>query len=120
MLLSEYQLYARRTENAALSDEQKLLDAAAGLAEEAGEVLGIVRKHLFQGRALDRGAVTEELGDVLWCVATLASALGLSLDDVAEGNVEKLRRRHPDGLLAAPAEGRTTPPAQGPPRAENG
>ena len=104
MLFSDYQRSARRTENSALSDEQKMLDAAAGLAEEAGEVLGAFRKHAFQGRALDRGAVVEELGDVLWCIATLASGLGLSLDDVAAANVEKLRRRHPEGLFAPPSD----------------
>ena len=104
MNLSDYQSAARRTENAALSDGQKLLDAAAGLAEEAGEVLGAVRKHLFQGRTLDREGVAEELGDVLWCIATLASGLGLSLDDVAAANVEKLRRRHPHGLSAPPID----------------
>ena len=103
MRLSDYQSAARRTENAALTHEQKLLDAAAGLAEEAGEVLGVVRKHLFQRRTLDRAAVAEELGDVLWCVATVASQLGLSLDEVAAANVEKLQRRHPHGL-ATPAQ----------------
>ncbi|MFL5576905.1 MAG: nucleoside triphosphate pyrophosphohydrolase family protein [Gemmatimonadaceae bacterium] len=98
MHLSEYQTAALRTANPSLDADERLLDAAAGLAEEAGEVLGVVRKHLFQRRPLDRAALAEELGDALWCLATVASTLGLSLDDVATTNVEKLRRRHPDGL----------------------
>ena len=98
MHLSDYQAAALRTANPALDADQRLLDAAAGLAEEAGEVLGVVRKHLFQRRPLDRGAVAEELGDALWCLAAVASSLGLSLDQVAEANVEKLRRRHPEGF----------------------
>jgi NTP pyrophosphatase (non-canonical NTP hydrolase) len=86
---------ARRTINRTLTEDQRLLDATAGLAEEAGEVLSHVRKHLFQGRSLDREAVTLELGDALWCLAIAADTLGVSLTDVARRNVEKLRSRHP-------------------------
>jgi len=93
--LSEYQAEARRTINQGLTDDQRLLDAAAGLAEEAGEVLAHVRKHLLQGRPLDRDSLTLELGDALWCVAITADTLGISLEAVARRNVEKLRTRHP-------------------------
>ena len=86
---------ARRTIRRELTEEQRLLDAAAGLAEEAGEVLAHVRKHLLQGRPLDRDALALELGDALWCVAITADTLGISLEDVARRNVEKLRARHP-------------------------
>jgi NTP pyrophosphatase (non-canonical NTP hydrolase) len=103
MHLSDYQSSALRTLNRALSREEQIVDAAAGLAEEAGEVLGVVRKHRYQGRPLDREAVVEELGDVLWCLAALAAGLGVTLEEAAESNLAKLRRRHPEGLSAPPA-----------------
>ena len=93
--LVEYQRAAARTMNAALSPDERLIDAAAGLAEEAGEVLGMVRKHLYRQRPLDSAALTEELGDALWCIAAVASANGLSLEAIATANIEKLRRRYP-------------------------
>jgi NTP pyrophosphatase (non-canonical NTP hydrolase) len=93
--LAEYQSEARRTIRRELTEEQRLLDAAAGLAEEAGEVLAHVRKHLLQGRQLDRDALALELGDALWCVAITADTLGISLQEVARRNVDKLRARHP-------------------------
>lgn len=93
--LAGYQSEARRTINLTLTEDQRLLDASAGLAEEAGEVLSHVRKHVLQGRPLDREAVTLELGDALWCLAITADTLGVSLADVARRNVEKLRSRHP-------------------------
>jgi NTP pyrophosphatase (non-canonical NTP hydrolase) len=99
-LLDEYQEAAARTINLALTHEQRLLDAAAGLAEEAGEVLGHVRKHVMQGRTLDRDAVTKELGDALWCLAIAARTLDIPLSEVASVNLEKLRKRHPDGFSA--------------------
>ncbi len=95
-----YQALARRTLNPGLDANARLLDAAAGLSEEAGEVLGTVRKHLFQQRALDREAITRELGDALWCLSAVAASLGISLGDVAHNNLEKLRRRYPEGFTA--------------------
>lgn len=95
-----YQTLATRTTNPALDADGRLLDAAAGLAEEAGEVLGAVRKHLFQQRPLDRAALTRELGDVLWCLSAVATSIGVSLGDVAHTNLDKLRVRYPGGFSA--------------------
>ena len=97
MTLDDHQHAAARTLNPALDDRDRLADAAAGLAEEAGEVLGLVRKHAYMGHPLDRERVTRELGDALWCLATVASAIGVTLDGVAAANVEKLRQRYPSG-----------------------
>jgi NTP pyrophosphatase (non-canonical NTP hydrolase) len=93
--LDEYQQAGARTLNPRLNDQEKLLDAAAGIAEEAGEVLAHVRKHLYQGRELNRDKLAEELGDVLWCVAAVATMCELHLGDVARRNQEKLALRHP-------------------------
>jgi NTP pyrophosphatase (non-canonical NTP hydrolase) len=95
--LDDYQRASARTMNAHLSDRERLVDAAAGLAEEAGEVLGLVRKHAYMGHPLDRERVARELGDALWCVAAVARCLGLSLEHVAAENLEKLRHRYPEG-----------------------
>lgn len=98
MTLDDYQRSAERTINRELSDANRLLDASAGLAEEAGEVLALVRKHLFQRHPLDRERLAKELGDALWCLSIVAASAGLSLDGVARANVEKLRARYPDGF----------------------
>lgn len=97
MTLDEYQQAALRTINPALGDRDRLLDASAGLAEEAAEVLGLVRKRVFQQREIDPARLAEELGDTLWCLAVTAHAVGLSLSQVAEANQQKLARRHPEG-----------------------
>jgi NTP pyrophosphatase (non-canonical NTP hydrolase) len=94
----DYESAAARTVNPALDSERRMMDAAAGLAEESGEVLGKVRKHLYQARPLDRSALIEELGDVLWCLAMTSRAAGLSLEEVAWANIEKLRKRYPNGF----------------------
>ena len=98
MNLDDYQRSALRTVNPALDDRDRLLDASAGLAEEAAEVLGLVRKRLFQQRAVDETRMVEELGDVLWCLAVTADSLGISLSRVATENQAKLARQHPGGF----------------------
>jgi NTP pyrophosphatase (non-canonical NTP hydrolase) len=97
MTFDDYQTAAARTTNPKLDERERLLDAAAGLAEEAGEILGLVRKHEFQSRELDREKLKIELGDALWCLAMTAKFGGLSLDEVAAGNVAKLSARYPQG-----------------------
>ncbi|HEY7233742.1 MAG TPA: MazG nucleotide pyrophosphohydrolase domain-containing protein [Gemmatimonadaceae bacterium] len=98
MTLDEFQTAALRTTNPALTPDERLLDAAAGLAEEAGEVLGLVRKRVFQQRDAGAERFVEELGDVLWCLAVTADSLGVSLATVAAANVRKLEQRHPRGF----------------------
>ena len=98
MTFDDYQRAALRTVNPALASHERLLDAAAGLAEEAGEVLGLVRKKIFQQRDAGVERMTEELGDVLWCLTTTADTLGLTLAAIAEANVRKLAGRHPEGF----------------------
>ena len=98
MTLDEYQELARRTLGTERTHEQQLANAALGLAGEAGEVADTLKKHLFHGRPLDRDAVVKELGDCLWYVAAMATAIGVSLDAVGTANIEKLCRRYPDGF----------------------
>jgi NTP pyrophosphatase (non-canonical NTP hydrolase) len=107
MDLDSYQRDAARTLNPSLDSDRRLMDAAAGLAEESGEALGLVRKHLYFGHALDRERLTKELGDALWCIAALATALDVPLSTVAEANLAKLRRRYPDGFTPDASARRT-------------
>lgn len=103
MTLNDYQTAATRTVNPRLSESERMLDAAAGLAEEAGEILGVVRKHAYQSRPLDRDALRAELGDALWCLAMTARSAGIDLDDVATSNIAKLQHRYPAGYADAPS-----------------
>ncbi|HEY2165383.1 MAG TPA: nucleoside triphosphate pyrophosphohydrolase family protein [Gemmatimonadaceae bacterium] len=101
MNLDDYQRAALRTINPELSDRDRLLDAGAGLAEESAEVLGLIRKRVFQQRDVDEARLVEELGDALWCLAVAASSLGISLSNVAASNLAKLAERHPNGFTPA-------------------
>ena len=101
MTLDEYQTIARQT--ALYSNDYRITYPALGLASEAGEVAGKVKKVLRDQDgnfgSEQRAAIKDELGDVLWYVAVLASDMGLSLDDVARGNADKLKARMERGTI---------------------
>ena len=90
-----YQLQAMRTAKP-MEPADDLMHAALGLAGEAGEFADAIKKHLVYGRELDRENAIEELGDVLWFVALGCATLGVSMADVAQGNIDKLRKRYPE------------------------
>ncbi len=101
MTANEYQKLAMTTLNPALSKKDVLINGVMGLCGEAGEAIDIVKKHLAQGHELDREKLIKELGDVAWYLAETAWALDASLEDVLQGNIEKLRARYPEGFDAA-------------------
>ena len=105
MNLNEYQARAQRTSNTEAGD--KLLNGVFGLCGEAGEVADIVKKVAFQGHELDNEHLIEEIGDCLWYIAELATAMVMPLEDVAKKNIEKLRKRYPEGFHAERSVNRT-------------
>lgn len=107
MTANEYQTMALRTLNPALDKRDVLLNGVMGLCGEAGEAIDLVKKHLHQGHALDREALLKELGDIAWYLAETAHALDADLETVLQGNIEKLRRRYPQGFDAEKSIDRT-------------
>lgn len=97
MDFDKYQALARRTQNRRLNHDQRLNHALRGLPAEVGEVCGLFQK-IYQGHPLNIDKVVDEMGDVFWFMAELADELGISLNDVAENNIAKLRKRYPDGF----------------------
>ena len=82
------------------SNIQRLLTAAVGISAEGGEFMEIVKKMLFQGKPWtedNKKHLIIELGDVMWYVMQACAALNVTLDEVIEGNVEKLKKRYPGG-----------------------
>lgn len=97
MTLNDYQKAADRT-SGDLCPWDKIRNGCYGLNGEAGECIDILKKVEFQGHTFDPNRLIDELGDVLWYVAQTATGLGVSLADVAQHNIDKLRERYPDGF----------------------
>ncbi len=98
MTINEYQKLAMTTLNPALDEKDVLINGVMGLCGEAGEAIDLVKKHLAQGHPLDRDKLIGELGDIAWYLAETATVLGVDLETVLARNIEKLKKRYPEGF----------------------
>lgn len=98
MDVNEYQKLAMTTLNPALNKRDVLINSVMGLCGESGEAIDIVKKWMAQGHELDRERLAKELGDIAWYLAEAATALDLSLDDILQANIDKLKKRYPEGF----------------------
>ena len=102
MTFDEYQKFARST--AFYPEECKVTYPTLGLCGEAGEVAEKVKKNIRDGKSLD--GVGLELGDVLWYISALADDLGVTLEEVAQANVDKLQSRKDRGKIGGSGDNR--------------
>jgi len=90
--------------------EQALTYLSLGLASEAGEVCGKIKKAIRDNNGIvnsdTRDALLDELGDVLWYVARIADELGFNLEKIASDNIAKLESRKHRGVLGGSGDNR--------------
>lgn len=98
MKVNEYQRLAMTTLNPQLNKKEILINSVMGLCGESGEAIDIVKKWLAQGHELDKEHLAKELGDIAWYLAEAATALDLSLEEILQANIEKLKKRYPEGF----------------------
>ncbi|HTK05992.1 MAG TPA: nucleoside triphosphate pyrophosphohydrolase family protein [Ktedonobacteraceae bacterium] len=97
MEITEYVREVHRT--CSITEPRDLLTISAlGIGGEAGEVVDHLKKVLYHGHDLDTNALCKEIGDLLWYLILLCETTGLTLDEVMQANVEKLRKRYPEGF----------------------
>ncbi len=108
MELSEYQKQARNTAVYPHAGENYIYPTL-GLVGEAGEVAEKIKKMLRAKEELSqekRADLEKELGDVLWYLSQLAAELDISLEDIANTNLEKLYSRQKRDALHGSGDNR--------------
>lgn len=102
MTLEEYEKEVMRTagtlERELTKQEKDSLMGSMGLSGEAGEVLEIFKKYIFHGHKFDRDKYVKEMGDVYWYFTFLNKVTGVTLDEIMETNISKLRARYEKGF----------------------
>ena len=101
MTIHDYQKLAMTTLNPALSKKDVLINGVMGLCGESGEAIDIVKKWLAHGHELDKTHLIKELGDIAWYLAEAATALDVSLEEIFRANIDKLKKRYPEGFTSA-------------------
>lgn len=87
-------------------DESRLLHGAMGISTEAGEILDNMKKHIFYGEPIDYNNLREEIGDILWYMGIMIDTTGQSFLQIMGDNLEKLKKRFPDGFTDKKAQNR--------------
>ena len=105
MTPNEYQEKALRTESNNFEEIIERINtilfirldhAGKGFATETGEFIDVLKRYEFYGKEKDLVNLQEELGDLLWYIAIACSALKVSMEEVMEKNIAKLKARFPD------------------------
>jgi len=101
MTFDEYTNEALKTRNPDLDWQENVLHSLLMLSSEIGEISSTYQKFFFQGHDIpDPEETAKECGDVLWALNNLCDLLGYSLEEVAEMNIAKLRKRYGDKFTA--------------------
>lgn len=115
MNIKEYQELAMRTNDRKCTDRLSstidkviwetlstdiggIINASLGLSGEVGELNDMIKKWVFHGHDIDMQEVKKELGDICWYVAMMCESFGFDLEEVMELNIDKLKKRYPEGF----------------------
>ena len=83
---------------------ERLLTASVGMCAEAGEFTEIIKNIIFQGKPVNEDNLfhlKRELGDIMWYVMQACMGLDISLDEIVQMNIDKLKARYPGGEFDA-------------------
>lgn len=78
------------------TQRERLLLGLAGLAGESGEVVDVLKKHIFHGKELSAIELIHEMGDVLWYYTLIMDTIGIQWDEIVALNYKKLTERYPE------------------------
>lgn len=94
----DFKTYIKESERTMVQKgkDMNILHGCIGIATESGELLDALKKNLFYGKPLDTVNIKEELGDVMWYVAILCRELDLSMEEILQTNIDKLKARYPE------------------------
>jgi NTP pyrophosphatase (non-canonical NTP hydrolase) len=103
--LKEYQQLCKATAKKFDSKEMEILTWGLGIAGEAGDVAGCIKKTVAHDND-QRHGIKENIGDTLWYAAMICNYFDWELEDILRENLEKLKKRYPQGKFTETHAGR--------------
>jgi len=97
MNLKEYQELCKKTAQKFENKEKEILTWGLGIVGEAGDVAGCIKK-TFSHNNNQKEGIKENIGDTLWYIAMICNYFGWDFEEILEENIEKLRKRYPEGF----------------------
>ncbi len=110
MNFNDYQKQALTTASRSGDDFQDMMHWVLGVTGESGEIAEKFKKIIRDKKSTiseaDKKELSKEIGDVLWYLAVLANQLGLSFEDIADENINKLKSRKSRGVIGGSGDNR--------------
>jgi len=97
MNLKEYQKFCKSIAKKFNNKEKEIFTWGLGVAGEAGDIAGCIKK-TFSHNNDQKDGIKENLGDTLWYIAMICNFFDWDLEDVLKENIEKLKKRYPQGF----------------------
>lgn len=97
MNINEYQEASKRTAGNYKAKNRALSNWGLGVAGEAGDLAGCIKKTLFHKNDQSEG-IRENIGDTMWYLAMICNTMGWKLEEILQENVDKLEKRYPSGF----------------------
>lgn len=91
--LKEYQKLVKRTAKKYKDKEKEISTWGLGVAGEAGDLVGCIKKTVYQGDDQIKG-IKENIGDTMWYLAMICNFYNWDFEEVLAENIEKLRKRY--------------------------
>ncbi len=101
--LKEYQKLCKKTAKKFDNKEKEILSWGLGIAGEAGDVAGCIKKTFSHGND-QRDGIKENIGDTLWYTAMICNFFNWDLQEILEENIKKLKNRYPKGFTEKAAQ----------------
>jgi NTP pyrophosphatase (non-canonical NTP hydrolase) len=105
--LKEYQDLCKKTAKKFDSEEKEIMTWGLGIAGEAGDVAGCIKKTYAQDNDQKLG-IRENIGDTLWYTAMICNFFKWNMQEILEENIKKLEERYPQGLTTEDAKRNNT------------
>jgi NTP pyrophosphatase (non-canonical NTP hydrolase) len=103
MNIKEYQKLCKNTAKKYDDKDKEIMNWGLGIAGEAGDVAGCIKKVAFHNND-QRDGIKENIGDVMWYIAMICNYFDWDLESILEENIDKLKKRYPDGFTEEKAQ----------------
>jgi len=95
--LKEYQKLCKKTAKSFENRNEEIADWGLGVAGEAGDLAGCIKKTFFHGNDQKRG-IRENIGDTMWYLAMICNFFDWDFNEILAENIAKLTKRYPQGF----------------------
>lgn len=104
MELNRYQELCKKTSKKFDIPDLEIATWGLGVVGGAGDIASCIKKVFAHKNYSVKEGIKENIGDMLWYTAMICNFFGWKLEDILQGNLDKLEKRYPEGFTFKDAQ----------------